>query len=266
MYTLSREAYDTGTPTNRAMVLEVPSDPTTWSKRTQYQFMTGPSILVAPVYEDSPIRNDIYLPDGRWIDYWDGTEFNGSTTPSGYAAPLDKLPMFIKAGAIIPMYPEMLYDGQKPFDPVTLDVYPSGKSSFNLYEDDGTTQKYKTGAFARTVIDMNAPVTPDAPGDQITLRVGAAHGTCDGMPVQRGYGVEMHVTTRPAKVTLDSKALAEIVAPAGMSARQALDRVKADFAAATEGWYYDATDRKGVLHVKVAPRKLASGFTVVVGP
>ncbi len=92
--------------------------------------------------------------------------------------------MFIKAGAIIPMYPEMLYDGQKPFDPVTL----------------------------------------------------------------------------------DSKALAEIVAPAGMAARQALDRVKADFAAATEGWYYDATDRKGVLHVKVAPRKLASGFTVVVGP
>ena len=154
MYTLSREAYDTGTPTNRAMVLEFPNDPTTWSKRTQYQFMTGESILVAPVYEDTTVRNDIYLPNGRWIDYWDGTEFNGSTTLNNYAAPLEKLPMFIKAGAIIPLGPEMLYDGQKPMDPITFDVYPSGKSSFTLYEDDGSTQRYRTGAAARTRIDM----------------------------------------------------------------------------------------------------------------
>lgn len=265
MYTLSREAYDTGTPTNRAMVLEFPNDPTTWSKRTQYQFMTGESILVAPVYEDTTVRNDIYLPNGRWIDYWDGAEFNGSTTLNNYAAPLEKLPMFIKAGAIIPMGPEMLYDGQKPMDPITFDVYPSGKSSFSMYEDDGSTQKYRAGASARTLIEMDAPVTPDAPGDQITLKVGAVKGTYDGMPVQRGYGVDMHVTVRPAKVSIAGKALTEIVAPAGTAARQALDKIKADFATATEGWYYDATDRKGVLHVKLAPQRLATGFTVIVG-
>ena len=265
MYTLSRDAFDTGTPTNRAMVLEFPEDPTTWSKRTQYQFMTGPSLLVAPVYEDTTVRNDIYLPNGRWIDYWDGTEFNGSTTLNGYAAPLEKLPMFVKAGAIIPMGPEMLYDGQKPMDPITFDVYPSGKSAFSMYEDDGSTQKYKTGAFARTLIEMEAPVTPDSPADQITLKVGAVKGTYDGMPAQRGYGVDMHVTAKPAKVSVGGKALTEIVAPAGTAARQALDKIKADFAAATEGWYYDATDRKGVLHVKVAPQKLATGFTVIVG-
>ena len=144
------------------MVLEFPDDPTTWSKRTQYQFMAGPSFLVAPVYEDSPIRNDIYLPNGRWIDYWDGTEFNGSTTINNYAAPLEKLPLFVKAGAIIPMGPETLYDGQKPTDPITFDVYPSGKSSFTMYEDDGSTQKYRTGAFAKTVIEMESPITPDA--------------------------------------------------------------------------------------------------------
>ena len=265
MYTLSREAFETGTPTNRAMVLEFPDDPTTWSKRTQYQFMTGPSLLVAPVYEDTTVRNDIYLPNGRWIDYWDGTEFNGSTTLNGYAAPLEKLPMFVKAGAIIPMGPEMLYDGQKPMDPITFDVYPSGKSSFSMYEDDGSTQKYKAGAFARTLIEMEAPVTPDSPADQITLKVGAVKGTYDGMPAQRGYGVDMHVTAKPAKVSVGGKALTEIVAPAGTAARQALDKIKADFAAATEGWYYDATDRKGVIHVKVAPQKLATGFTVTVG-
>ena len=265
MYTLSREAYDTGVPTVRAMVLEFPDDPTTWTKRTQYQFMTGESLLVAPVYEDTPVRNDIYLPAGRWIDYWDGTEFNGSTTLNGYAAPLEKLPMFVKAGAIIPMGPEMLYDGQKPMDPITLDVYPSGKSSFSLYEDDGSTQKYRTGASSRTLIDMEAPIAPDSPGDQIKITVGATKGTYAGMPVQRAYAADVHVAAKPSKVTIGTKALAEITAPAGTAARQALDKIKTDFAAATEGWYFDATDRKGVLHVKVAPQKLATGFTLVVG-
>ena len=112
---------------------------------------------MAPVYEDSPIRNDIYLPAGKWIDYWDGREFNGSTTLNSYDAPLDKLPLFVKAGAIIPMYPEMLYDGQKPADPLTLDLYPYGASSFSLYEDDGNTQAYRAGASARTLIEMTAP-------------------------------------------------------------------------------------------------------------
>ena len=77
IYTYSREAYDTGVPTVRAMVLEFPDDPVTWSKRTQYQFMSGEWLLVAPVYEDTIVRNDIYLPAGKWIDYWDGTEYNG---------------------------------------------------------------------------------------------------------------------------------------------------------------------------------------------
>jgi hypothetical protein len=173
--------------------------------------------------------------------------------------------MFVKAGAIIPMGPEMLYDGQKPMDPITLDVYPSGKSSFSLYEDDGSTQKYRTGASSRTLIDMEAPIAPDSPGDQIKITVGATKGTYAGMPVQRAYAADVHVAAKPSKVTIGTKALAEITAPAGTAARQALDKIKADFAAATEGWYFDATDRKGVLHVKVAPQKLATGFTLVVG-
>jgi hypothetical protein len=264
LYTLSREAYDTGVPTVRAMVLEFPDDPTTWSKRTQYQFMSGPSFLVAPVYEDSPIRNDIYLPAGKWIDYWDGTEFNGSTTLNGYAAPLEKLPMFVKAGAIVPMYPEMLYDGQKPFDPVTLDVYPSGKSSFDLYEDDGRTQKYRTGASARTLIEMDAPMSLDEPGSQITIKVNAAKGTYDGMPAQRAYLVDAHVPVTPAKVTLGGREIAEIPAPVGGRGGAASAARLAAFNAATEGWYFDPADRKGVLHVKIGPQKPTTSWTVVI--
>ena len=262
LYTASREAYDTGVPTVRAMVLEFPDDPATWSKRTQYQFMSGPSLLVAPVYEDSPIRNDIYLPAGKWIDYWDGVEFNGSTTLNGYTAPLDKLPMFVRAGAIIPMYPEMLYDGQKPVDLVTLDVYPHGKSSFDLYEDDGATQAYRKGAFARTLIEMDAPLSLDMPGETITLRVGAAKGTYAGMPASRAYAVDAHIPATPASVNVGTTVLPSFE-PTG-TGRQAMDKVRTDFAAAAEGWYFDASDRRGVLHVKIAPQRSAAGFAVTI--
>ncbi len=263
LYTYAREAYDTGVPTVRAMVLEFPDDPATWSKRTQYQFMSGASLLVAPVYEDSPVRSDIYLPAGRWTDYWDGTEYDGPLTLNNYPAPLDKLPMFVRQGAIIPMYPEMLYDGEKPADPVTLDVYPSGRSSFDLYEDDGTSQAYRKGAFARTTIEVTSPDTPDEPGGQIAVSVGAAKGTYAGMPASRSYVVDVHLPARPASVKLGDRALPGFE-PEGNN-RAARAKARADFDAASEGWFYDAGDRRGVVHVKVPAERLTTGFVVTIG-
>ena len=262
LYTYSREAYDTGVPTVRAMVLEFPDDPATWSKRTQYQFMSGEWFLVAPVYEDSPIRNDIYLPAGTWIDYWDGTEYNGPTTVNNYPAPLDRLPVFVKAGAIIPMYPEMLYDREKPKDPVTLDVYPYGTSNFSLYEDDGVTQEYRKGAFARTRIDVEAPKTLDVPGGTIAVKVSPATGTYAGMPASRSYLADIHVPARPAGVTLGARALPEITTTA--TGRDARTKLRGEFDTAAEGWYFDATDRRGVLHVKIKPQAVAAGFTITI--
>jgi alpha-glucosidase len=263
LYTYAREAYDTGVPTDRAMVLEFPDDPVTWSKRTQYQFMAGESFLVAPVFQDAPMRDDIYFPAGAWIDYWDGTTINGPTTLNGYAAPLEKLPLFVRAGAIIPMYPEMLYDGARPADPVTLDIYPSGTTRFSLYEDDGDTQRYRSGAFARTLIESEAPPTPGAAGDHITVTVRPASGQYDHMPLARAYVLEVHVPKRPASVALGGRSLQEIV-PDGPG-RQALDRARAAFDAATEGWWFDAGDRHGVLHVKVGSQTLAAGLRVAIG-
>jgi alpha-glucosidase (family GH31 glycosyl hydrolase) len=301
LYTHAREAYDTGVPTVRAMVLEFPDDPVTWSKRTQYQFMSGESFLVAPVYEDSPVRNDIYVPAGKWIDYWDGTEFNGPVVLNSYAAPLDKLPLFVRAGAIVPMYPEMLHDREKPKDPVTIDVYPFGRSSFNLYEDDGVTQEYRQGASARTLIEVEAPKALDAAGTQVSVKVGPAKGTYRDMPASRSYIVDVHVPSRPASVRIveagvPTTAAAAVQRPsraagqARQSAREkgrdagaapaagrvlpafeatgqdraAREKVRADFNKAAEGWFFDASDRRGVLHIKTAPQKLAAGFTVRV--
>jgi alpha-glucosidase len=263
IYTYMREAYDTGVPMVRAMVLEFPDDPATWGKRTQYQFMSGEWFLVAPVYEDSPIRNDIYLPAGKWIDYWDGREFNGPTVVNSYDAPLDKLPLFVKAGAIVPMYPEMLHDREKPKDPVTIDVHPFGKTSFTLYEDDGVTQAYRSGAFAKTPIEVEAPKTLDVSGGQITVKVGAAKGKYTGMAVARSYVVDLHVPTKPTTVNLSGRALPGFEATG--QDRAARDKVRADFNAASEGWFFDASDRRGVLHVKLKPQALATGFTLKVG-
>jgi hypothetical protein len=237
-------------------------DPATWSKRTQYQFMSGASLLVAPVYEDTIVRNDIYLPAGKWIDYWDGAEFNGSTTLNGYAAPLEKLPMFVRAGAIIPMYPEMLYDGEKPRDPVTLDLYPFGASRFDLYEDDGVTQGYRKGEFARTVIDMQAPTSLGAPGETVTVKVGAARGQYAGMPASRAYVLDLHTPAKPARVAIGGRELPMFDVTTGDRATR--DKARAAFNAATEGWMFDAADRRGVLRVKVPPQRLATGFTAVI--
>jgi alpha-glucosidase (family GH31 glycosyl hydrolase) len=277
IYTYCREAYDTGVPTVRAMVLEYPDDPVTWSKRTQYQFMSGESLLVAPIYEDSPVRNDIYLPAGRWIDYWNGQEYFGPTVLNGFDTPLEKLPVFVKAGAVIPMYPEMLHDREKPKDPVTFDIYPSGKSSFTLYEDDGVTQDYRAGMYAKTLVEVDAPkiidapVPPapvtaaaakpapakktaavEAPSAQITVKVGPAKGKYRDMPAARSYIVDVHLPVRPAGVRLNDKAL------------PGLDK-KEEFDKAAEGWLFDSRDRRGVLHVKTKALPLAGGFMVRIG-
>lgn len=259
-YTYAREAFDTGVPTDRAMVLEFPTDPVTWSKRTQYQFMAGEAFLVAPVFQDAPIRDDIYFPAGRWIDYWDGTEIDGPTTLNGYAAPLEKLPLFVRAGAIIPMYREGLYDGQVPPDPVTLDLYPSGHTTFSLYEDDGSTLAYRSGAFARTPIESDAPAVPDTAGARVTITVRPAAGHYDGMPTERSYVLDVHVPKRPATVTLDGHPLSEVHA-----ARQGSGSPMAFWDPNQEGWFFDGADRRGVLHIQVGVKPLSKGFVVAIG-
>jgi len=161
------------------------------------------------------------------------------------------------------MYPEMLYDGQKPADPVTLDIYPSGTTRFSLYEDDGDTQKYRAGAFARTLIESEAPPTPGAPGDRIVVTVRPASGQYEHMPAARAYALDVHAPRRPATVTIGGRALPEIAVDG--SGRQALDKARLAFDAAAEGWWFDASDRHGVLHVKVGSQPLSAGFRLAIG-
>ena len=159
--------------------------------------MSGESFLVAPVYENTTTRDGIYLPEGTWIDYWDGTRYEGAMTLDDYDAPLQKLPLFVKAGAIIPMYPEMLHDRDKPKNPITYDIYPKGSSSFSLYEDDGHSREHENGAFCKTLIEVDAPESDlDQP---ITINVGATIGDYEGKLESRGNIFQVHITLKPSK-------------------------------------------------------------------
>jgi len=200
-YTLSREAYDTGVPPIRAMAMEFSNDTSTYTSHvgSAQQFMSGPSFLVAPVYTSSLTRNDIYLPAGEWVDYWDNSVIHtGPTTINGYDAPLDKLPMFVRAGAIIPMWPEMKYSAE-----MTLDVFPSGHTSYTLYEDDGKTREaLEQGSFAKTLMQCDAPADALTSGGTVKLEVSAAQGSFKGQITSRGYQFQVHAPESPSSVSL----------------------------------------------------------------
>lgn len=109
---------------------------------------------------------------------------------------------------------------------------------------------------------MDAPKALDEPGTQVTVKVGAAKGTYKDMPTARGYVMDVHVPTRPASVKLGDRELPVFQVPTGD--RAARDKARAEFDAAAEGWLFDPSDRRGVVHVRIKPQPLATGFVVKV--
>lgn len=247
-YTYAAQAHRTGVPPVRSMVLEYPNDPVTWDNRTAQQFMAGESFLVAPVSDAREVRDGIYLPAGRWVDYWSGTVYQGGQTRNGYPAPLSRLPLFTKAGAIVPMWPAGVNNHREvsPADRMTFDVYPSGRTSFTLYEDDGVTRDYAGGRFAEQQITSRAPVS--GPG-MIELTVGASRGSFNGKATSRPYAFTVHTGSRPAAVMQDLSMLRAFGS-------------KAELDAAPAGWFYDPADRGGIVHVKTASQSTDRAFAL----
>jgi len=232
MYTYCAQAHETGVPTTRAMVLEYPEDDNTKGTKTQYQFMNGEWLLIAPVYKSEAKRDSIYLPKGTWYDYWNGRAYTGSVWLNNYPARLDKLPVFVKAGAIIPMYPQMEYDRQRKADSLTLDIYPYKSSSFDLYEDDGISHDYRKGGFAKTLITVRADKNTE-----ITIQ--AAVGSYTGKYLKRVYLLNIRQAARPKKV---------MVAGEGLIVYTSVSQ----FNKAKTGCYFDAGEKSGTLHIKTS--------------
>ena len=244
IYTLARETELTGAPMVRSIRWDHPRDP--HADGYPYQFLFGRDFLVAPVYRSQAAsggwREDIYLPEGRWIDYWTGTVIEAGTGGKVVDRPVDlaTLPIWVRAGAIVPMVPESLYDGQVLPNPLTLDIYPHGESDYVLYEDDGKTRQYKDGAFSTQGFRVSAD------DGTLTVELAAAEGDYEGMLHERGIVLELHVPSAPLSVTLDGNDL-----PASEQG---------------PGWAFDAQDRGGLLRIRAGRLSVRAAHRVTVEP
>jgi alpha-glucosidase len=154
LYTTLEEAHRTGTPLFRPLLLNYQDDANTYN--IDDQFMIGTDLLVAPIMKPDVTRRLVYLPPGTWYDYWTNQKHTGGTMIS-VEAPLDTVPLFVRAGAMIATMPPRNYVGEHPGDPITFNIYPdqNGDAEGYLYEDDGTSPAYKTGIVRRTTVNTS---------------------------------------------------------------------------------------------------------------
>lgn len=193
LYTNCYNATQTGLPMIRALFLEFPDDLNAYR---DYQYLLGEDLLVAPVYEQGKTSWDVYLPEGEWTHYFTRQKYAGGQSVS-VSAPLGDIPLFVRGGAIIPMGPEMKYIGELPCDPLMLDIYPCGTSSFTLYEDDGATVDYASGVFCKTAY------TCAENENEIVFSIAERNGSF--VPSARSYMLKFnHAESAPGDVMKDS--------------------------------------------------------------
>lgn len=200
-YTWSRAAVD-GKPLIRAMFLDYPGD-YTYSSATAYQYMFGPDFLVAPVYRNTAsdtlgndIRDGIYLPEGRWVDYFTGNLHDGGVILENFPAPLWKLPVFVRQGAVIPMVrpnnnPSQIDPSERIFE-----CWPAeGTYSTQVYDDDGRTMGYLCGECVTVTVDA------ELEDGRYTLTIHPAKGDFPGFVKEQSTEIRINITAMPRKVT-----------------------------------------------------------------
>ncbi len=168
LYTLFQEASTCGTPIMRPLYYHYPRDEQACDSETE--FLLGDALLSAPICEQGATSRSVYLPEGRWFDYWDGTEYPGETTDE-IPAPLDRWPLLVRGNSILPTGPVMQYVDQRLTDPLTFTCFMAtdGLASYTLYEDDGSTQAHRLGAYATTSVSCRVE------SDLITVRIDEQH-------------------------------------------------------------------------------------------
>ena len=179
IYTLAGDTWRKNGTIMRALEMEFPSDPKVRSMATEYMF--GPAFLVSPVYRYRARRWRVYLPAGAsWYDFFTNRVYHGGQSVT-VAAPLARLPLFVRAGSIVPVGPAIQYTGERPRAPITLLVYTGHSGRFTLYEDQGTTRGYRQGQYSLIPFSYD-----QADG---TLSIGARTGSFPGMVHTRQFRI-----------------------------------------------------------------------------
>jgi alpha-D-xyloside xylohydrolase len=195
----------------RPLVMDWRTDPNTWNLGDEFMF--GPAILVNPALKDSATKRIVYLPEApTWYDFWSGQSRSGAEEFEA-DAPLDRIPLFVRAGSIILMGPEIEYATQDPGGPVELRIYRGADGKFDLYEDGGDSYDYERGEHSVIPIRWE-----DRTG---TVTIGARDGSFPGMVKDRrfrvvlvssGHGVGAEVTgSANAEIDYNGKEVQTII-------------------------------------------------------
>lgn len=174
LYTVFREAAETGVPIMRPMFLEFPNDPACYERDAQTQFMLGDALLVAPVLSEHERARRLYLPAGRWLDL-DGGAVKGGRWIT-VDAPLDRIPVFQREGTVVPTRDVQQYVGEKPTREIALHAF-GDRARGVIYDDDGSSFAYRNGAYRLTEVTV----------ERGTMRLRVLH---DGYPQQGRYRVK----------------------------------------------------------------------------
>jgi alpha-glucosidase len=190
LYSLFWQAATTGAPILRPLVYHYPQDPQ--AQALADQVLLGEHLMAAPICRPGVTCRSVYLPEGIWYDWWSQDRYEGGTHILAQA-PLERMPLYVKAGAVIPMQPVMQYVDEIPIATLTLKVAP-GDGQFTLYEDDGASFDYRAGAWSTTTFRLQQTNT------QLSLEVSDRQGIWTPPPRQ----IVVELMGNPEQITLES--------------------------------------------------------------
>jgi alpha-D-xyloside xylohydrolase len=178
-YSLAWQTTNSSYTPMRPLVMDFRSD--VRAQNTWDEFMYGPAFLVNPVTEPAAVERQVYLPDAKWYDFWSGMPASTAGTQITAEAPLARLPLYVRAGAIVPLGPDVEWSTEKAADPIELRVYRGADGGFTLYEDENDNYNYEKG------IHATIPFHWDDAGKVLTI--GERQGQFPGMLANRTFRV-----------------------------------------------------------------------------
>jgi alpha-glucosidase len=196
LYTAFKQSSDTGVPVMRPLFLEFPDDPECYQDQNNLQYFFGDDLLVAPVTQMGSSLRKVYLPAGRWTDFWSEKIYEGGQYLI-VEAPLEQLPLFVRAGGMIFSREVQQYIGEKPMDKLIVDLYPAPMSTRILYEDDGASFDYEKGLSCETAFTISMPHH-----QSLNIEIGERKGAY--IPAARTIQLRVHEqASAPKAVTID---------------------------------------------------------------
>jgi len=192
LYSMVAEAHATGLPLMRALWLSYPQDAK--AVATDDAYLWGSNLLIAPVVEQGAKQRTTYLPQGVWWDYWSNARTEGGKEVTR-DVDLETLPLYVKAGTILPIGPVKQYAQEESKEPLTLRIYPGAEGTMSIYEDDGSSYDYQRGEFTRIECSWN-----DAERT-LTLKVDIS----GKLPANKVLSIEVVGNPRSKRITFSGK-------------------------------------------------------------